>query len=366
VQVSEEEILDFLARWSLFQGQLATSQLWDAILVRRRDQRPTGLPPLLPESLAPPIQALRSVVLVLGGYDQDVESTSLAYNPAIDACTHLEPADLPFPWANMAAVYHAGAVYLCGGESWPASRKSDLRQFWRLCLDTLTWSQLPSPAQDRNHAALAVHGGHIYVFGGQDSQGKAARTAERFDIIGGEWSSLPDMEENRTRSAALTLNDKIYVIGGSDGNNDLSSVAVLDPAAGQWSRGRRLPAARSSVRAAVLDGCRVLVAGGTSSGLSLRSCITADVVAGGRWKAYRQMVSPRRDHSLASVDGRFVVAVGGSGPGMELLSLEQGGWETLSELAGLEEDRTGAAACTIPMAALGQQLTELLHRSWTQ
>ena len=316
------------------------------------------------------MQVLSSVLLLFGGSDTEVEARTLGYNPAIDACTDLDPAYLPFPWTNMEAVFHRGAVFLCGGESRPAgpqSRAKDHRQFWQLCLSTLKWAQLPSPAKDRNHVALAALGGYIYAIGGQNKQGEASCTAERFHIASGQWSDLPDMEEARTLSAAVVVDNRIHVIGGHDGQADLSSVAVLDPATGGWSRGRRLPSARSAVRAVVLASGKVMVAGGTSDGLTMRSCITADVAAGGRWKPFRPLVQPRQSHSLAAVDGRYVVAVGGEGcAGMELLEGDRGRWQEVTELQELEEDWTGTAACTVPLAALGPELTRRLARSWTQ
>jgi hypothetical protein len=369
--VSECEILDFLARWSLHNRVEASASLWEEIMYNRRNSRLAVSPPILPLPLAPTMKVLSSVLLLFGGSDSEVETSTMAYNPAIDACTELDPPSLPFPWASMGALHHGRAVYLCGGEARPGggqSRTKDRRQFWRLCLDTLEWTQLPNTSKDRHNAALAILGGQIYAIGGQNGRGEATRSAERFDIAAGQWADLPDMEEPRTLAAAIVVENKIHVIGGSDGRNDLSSVAVFDPAGGQWSRGRRLPAARSAVRAALLSGSRVLVAGGTTDGLTLRTCITADVAAGGRWKPFRPLVRPRQSHCLASLDGgRFVVAVGGrEEPGLELLEGERASWEEMTELQEMEEDRTGAAACVIPLAALGSQLINKLQRSWTQ
>ena len=54
--MSEEEIMVFLARWSLYNRQEVRVFLWEEILAQRRVSRLAGSPPLHPRQLAPGIQ----------------------------------------------------------------------------------------------------------------------------------------------------------------------------------------------------------------------------------------------------------------------------------------------------------------------
>ncbi|KAK3361808.1 hypothetical protein B0T24DRAFT_690259 [Lasiosphaeria ovina] len=148
-------------------------------------------------------------------------SQVLLYSFTSDSWSQGPPLPVPLNHAN--AVAHGGKAYVFGGllgiRFWPPSNDAwvfDPRSTYG------TWktlAQLPAAAQPRGAAAMAVHNGTIYTFGGEgntapDSQGVFNNT-EVYDTVTNSWRVLPPMRLPRHGTSAVGLRGEVYIPGGA-------------------------------------------------------------------------------------------------------------------------------------------------------
>jgi hypothetical protein len=124
-----------------------------------------------------------------------------------------------------------------------------------------------------------------------------------------------------------------------------------------------MPVRLSSVRAALV-GRQIFVAGGNQQDpvlgvegpVSSCYCLDLDTRV---WSVCSSMEVAREFHCLAALNGRLVVL--GGEPAVEAFDPALDSWSQLGET---EENRTNGAACTVPMDALGPELTGFLELAW--
>ncbi len=84
---------------------------------------------------------------------------------------------------------------------------------------TDTWyfnvTTLPTPV---SFAAVASHGGKIYVIGGFDASGNAVSNTQIYTVATDTWSSGASMLVGIANISAVTVYNKIYILGGSVSN----------------------------------------------------------------------------------------------------------------------------------------------------
>lgn len=184
------------------------------------------------------------------------------YRPDTGEVTQRALPELPEPWANAAAVYAEGTLYVAGGEN--GDRASD--QLWSLDLAAAernpagtTWTRLPSwPGPARFGAmitTLSVAGRpQLVLVGGRVKTGQPVQAADylstalAFDLQSRTWAKLPDMPHPALLGAVLPLDTyRMAVLGGSDGHNldrmaEMGAryripdrVMVYDSRVGQWA-----------------------------------------------------------------------------------------------------------------------------------
>lgn len=258
-----------------------------------------ALPPLPSATSRPAGAVVDGVVYVFGGEAtggvRDGRTFAIARGAA--AWDELDP--MPVGLSNVCAGAIGTDVYVPGGYTGAGSSDA------MLVLDTLTgtWSTVASdPVPTAVHAATcAVHGGRLYVFGG-DPNGAASTAAWRYDPAaapGTRWSTtLAPMPTATAYAAAVTVGDTIFVIGGTTA--DLATVQVYGTAANAWSTYPDLATGRGGPGAWVSG--PYVYAGGGGWFSYLTSVERYDTRDGpfGTWQAAAPLTTGRRTFAYAT------------------------------------------------------------------
>lgn len=204
----------------------------------------------------------------------------------------------------------------------------------------------------------AVADGYVYVYSGHigpahsHSKEHYSQNFYRLPLEGGEWQELP-MEGPLQGLALVPYEGKVYRVGGMHSRNseeedtDMNSVdtfSVFDPETNKWTSLPKLPEARSSHDAVVVDGVLYVVGGwtlaGTEDGEWLETAWKIDLNnldAG--WQSITEPPFLRRALA-AGYAGNSLVVIGGIDEAGEIsreadaLDLETGEWSKLPELPG--------------------------------
>jgi N-acetylneuraminic acid mutarotase len=189
--------------------------------------------------------------------------------------------------------------------------------------------------------AVAVHGNHLYIFGG-GAGGAPVYQAERVDLTTGKAELLGPKFIGRRFHNALEYGEKIYLFGGSKFSGDPTRlvIEVYDPVAGTLTEGRNMPHIRSGM-SAVLVGDTALFFGGRKfvrSGVSSQTNEgSAYSFASDGWSAAPAMPTPRENAGSAVVSSYFIVAGGSSSSGklteVEMFVPAEWGWKRLPPLS---------------------------------
>jgi N-acetylneuraminic acid mutarotase len=206
----------------------------------------------------------------------------------------------------------------CGGDSNPGPTgpgpTPPIRQ-----IDGGQWSQRAQLIEANSELALAELNRKIYLLGGYPASRQTARTVQVYDIATDSWELGPPLPQPNNHGMAAAVNGKVYLIGGQ--TTDLSegpyvdSVYELDPAKGQWVEKERMPTARSSGVAVVLNGL-IYVAGGRPPHGS--DFAVYDPLAD-RWQVLPNLPSQRNHLTGAAIGGRIHVVGGRLGQGLSAL-----------------------------------------------
>ncbi len=184
------------------------------------------------------------------------------------------------------------------------------------------WEALPDMPVGRSSHDAVVAGGVLYIVGGWEMRGPGedsvwADTVLALDLNGGTaWREIPAPFIRRALAAGAR-GGRIYALGGlSRETGPVSTVNVLDPATGAWSKGPDLPMGSmlGFGAAAASDGDRVFVS--QADGRVYR--LAED---GGAWEPVETLDHPRYMHRLIPV-GRRLLAVGGAGRSGHLATIE--------------------------------------------
>jgi N-acetylneuraminic acid mutarotase len=204
------------------------------------------------------------------------------YDPAANQWMKKKPMALASH--HVAFTTYRDKIYAFGGFVLPDSGPPawvPINNSWEYDPAGDTWKALPPMPTKRGSALAAVVNDKIYVIGGATTIPGSKETAvlpthphmsvgtvEEYDPGTNTWRQRSSMPTPRNHAAIGVVNGKIYVIGGRVGAafiglaSDISVVEEYDPASDQWSGPRaRMPIARSAIGAGVYGG-RIYVAGG--------------------------------------------------------------------------------------------------------
>jgi N-acetylneuraminic acid mutarotase len=190
---------------------------------------------------------------------------------------------MPLPAHHLAVTYYRGKVYIFGGGAQVAPGGPNwvpINNAWEYDPTNDTWKALPPMPTARGAAVAAAVDGKIYVIGGASVHpgekivGLSARvphqamsTNEAFDLETNKWEERSPMPTARNHAAIGVVDGKIYVLGGRVGSVFVNAsptdvVEEYDPATDSWGYARdRMPTARSGTAYGVYEG-KIYVAGG--------------------------------------------------------------------------------------------------------
>jgi N-acetylneuraminic acid mutarotase len=275
------------------------------------------------------------------------------YDPAKNQWTKKKPMALASH--HVAFTEYRGKIFAFGGFVLPESGPPGwvpVNNAWEYDPTADTWKPLTPMPSRRGSALAAVVGDKIYVIGGAamipGSKEMAVYpthphisvgTVEEYDPATNTWRERSAMPTPRNHAAVGVVNGKIYVIGGRVGAafiglaSDISVVEEYDPATDQWSGPRaRMPIARSAIGAGVYGG-RIYVAGGEYQDPHMMAtfrAVEAYDPASNTWTEVPPM--PVSRHGLAvGVIGNRLHVVGGdvqsAGTGVEVSTGEHDAFE---------------------------------------
>jgi len=204
-------------------------------------------------------------------------NTSWEYDPAADTWKAL--AAMPSKRTAAAAVEFGGKIYLIGGSTditGPDGRNlnAGLVVGTNESYDPATnrWESHKAMPTARNHPAIGMVAGKIYLVGGRIGANNigglvASNTdvVEEYSPMTDSWRAMNRMPTPRSGQGWATYNGRIYVAGGEERNyhieGPMRDVEVFDPAANDWDRLPSMPTARHGVNVAAYNG-RLFVIGG--------------------------------------------------------------------------------------------------------
>jgi N-acetylneuraminic acid mutarotase len=193
-----------------------------------------------------------------------------------------------------------------------------------------------------SHTATLLPNGKVLVAGGWNDLDGALNSAELYDPSTGAWSSTANLSTVLFwHTATLLQNDKVLVVGGADENLPLKSAELYDPATGAWSVTGSLTAARYGHTATPLENGKVLIAGGSDDGDLASALASAELYdpATGTWGVTAHLKATRVLHTATLLEGGKVLVAGGynwppvSLSGAELYDPETGTWSVTGSLS---------------------------------
>jgi N-acetylneuraminic acid mutarotase len=266
------------------------------------------------------------------------------YDPATNQWAKRKPMALPSH--HVALTTYNDKIYAFGGFVYPESGPAawvPIDNAFEYDPSTDTWKVLAPMPIKRGAAVAATVGDKMYVIGGATTQPwakdnflnfttpqRGLGTVHEYDPKTNAWRERASMPTPRNHAAVGVVNGKIYVIGGRVGAafislaSDVSLVEVYDPVTDTWGTpGARMPTTRSAIAYGVYNN-RIYIAGGEFQDpvqqTTFRSFEEYDP-ATNSWAILPPMAIAR--HGVAStVIGNRFYAVGGdvqsSGTGVEV------------------------------------------------
>jgi len=196
------------------------------------------------------------------------------------------------------------------------------------------WSAGPDLPAGRLEPGVIAAGDALWVIGGFDDGIDIVVDTWVLAAGGSTWQPGPPAPAPLTHMNLAVVGSEIVLLGGLVGRDftPIGSCWALDPGTGQWRSLAAMPAGQERGAAAVIvDGSRVVLAGGAGLGAALASVWAYDA-ARDRWSPLPDLPSPR-SHAVGArgLDGALLV-IGGTGgldasdPLDEVVALAGGGW----------------------------------------
>ena len=203
----------------------------------------------------------------------------MEYDPAANTWTRKK--DMPAYQHHVALAEHNGKIYMFGGYRLPDAGRPTwipMNSAWEYDPRADSWRALPPLPHARGSANAAVVNGRIHVIGGatlpagitgdfHPSRNVSVGTHDVFDPAAGTWSRRTDLPTPRNHAAIGVVDGRIYVIGGRAGSVFIPNALNVDiveeynPATDQWLLRAPMPTPRSAATWGTHNG-RIYVAGG--------------------------------------------------------------------------------------------------------
>lgn len=211
------------------------------------------------------------------------------------------------------------------------------------------------------HAAVALHDGRILICGGTSNAnvGGVLDSAEIYDPIAGTFTPTGSMRDARQGHTATVLpQGGVLIVGGQKNigfRAALASAEIYHPESGTFSATGSMSTPREGHSATLLRDGRVLIAGGSSNGITTTSSAEVYDPRTGSFTLVGPMGVPREAHTSTLLkNGKVLIAGGGRGgmPGgyivyatAEIFDPITNSFSTLN--AHMVVDRVGQAAALL-------------------
>jgi N-acetylneuraminic acid mutarotase len=268
--------------------------------------------------LEPGVTALGQSVIVLGGFDTNVQH-GLDITTRVDRFDVASQAwagqlpDAPVAWTHIQLAGVGDEVYLLGGLE--GVQYQARGEAWRLDPSSNSWVSIaPIPAGLERGASGVVSGqGNIFLIGGASSTDALASVLD-YQIATDTWTQLPDLPSPRSHPAAMRMDDgTLIVVGGLatiDASQPLAEVWALPLNATAWEARTAMPTARGGCAYGYVDG-GLVCAGGEAGAAALHVVERYDPVLD-TWSTEDEMPESRAGMQGAVVGTSLYVPGGAS------------------------------------------------------
>ncbi|HLJ29644.1 MAG TPA: DUF2341 domain-containing protein, partial [Candidatus Angelobacter sp.] len=266
-------------------------------------------------------------VLITGGYDQSSNGMNTAelYDPATGTFTATGNMNYA-RGGHTATLLSNGMVLVAGGigSSFPPFATAELFD-----PATGTFTLVGNLDNARFlHTATLLPNGFVLIVGGQDGNSIPMASAELYDPNKQTFTTTGSLKTaSDGHSATLMNNGKVLIAGGetwdpSVGYKVVSRAEVYDPSSGTFSSTGNLTSLRKNHTAALLNGGKVLIAGGTSTSSSSGTLASAELYdpAAGTFTVTGSMNDTRSQHTATLLNSGAVLVAGGFNANVGTLS----------------------------------------------
>ncbi|HET6373797.1 MAG TPA: kelch repeat-containing protein, partial [Candidatus Polarisedimenticolia bacterium] len=178
-----------------------------------------------------------------------------------------------------------------------------------------TWTPTAALAAARQgHTANLLLTGKVLVAGGNGSSNPASALSScvLYNSAAGTWSPTGPLTTARGGQKSVLLNGgKVLVAGGTDASGSLAGAEIYNPTSGTWSATGAMATARYNHTLTLLPGGKALVTGGTAGSGALASAEVFNP-ASGTWSAAPPMIGARFNHTATLLPSGKVLVAGGS------------------------------------------------------
>lgn len=277
--------------------------------------------------------AANGKMYVFGGLlGTSVKGLVYAYDPAANTWT--KKKNMPLPAHHVMAVGYGGKVYLFGGGAQLEPGGPNwvpLNNSWEYDTTQDSWKALAPMPTPRGAGVAALVGGKIYVIGGASvhpgaklvgltptGPHRSLDTNEVYDIAKNTWSARSPMPTARNHMAVGVVNGKVYVLGGRVGSvfvlaSGTDIVEEYDPATDSWGYAKaRMPTPRSGLTFATYAG-KIYVVGGEYLNNEIVGAfrdVEAYDPAADKWSIFPPLDFPRNAPAAAVIGNRLYVVSG--------------------------------------------------------
>jgi len=258
----------------------------------------------------------RALYSALEDYRYGGETECLAYVTTADKWVPL--ANLPVGKVNATTcptglLERDRSIIIAGGRdiNGRASRSA-----YKFDCNYLVWKPIASLLQKREGSGSAFSSGHAFVVGGRTPQ-EWTNSVEYFNPIANKWTEISPMKHSREGCGVASLHDKLWVVGGNQyGNSDLDIVEWYELKKDKWTQAIPLNEPRW--------GCGLVSSGGALYAIGGYRTDTVERFdpREGRWE-YLESMEVRRDKVNVALFGDYVYAFGGWIDGSRLTAMEQ-------------------------------------------
>jgi hypothetical protein len=253
---------------------------------------------------------------VMGGFTSNtfaLTSRVDTYDPLTDSWGRR--ADLPGAQTHVGIAVAGETMYAVGGLlNFPLTPWGET---WVLDVRSDTYSPGPPLPESRSAMVLALAGRTLFAFGGLGPDGATDATdAFAWDLSGAAWRPAPPMPNPRNHLGGVAVSTRIYAIAGRHGwdetAGDQASVDVYDSSTSSWNALTDIPLARSEIAAATFsDGNRIVVVGGSISGVHPTDSVAVYDIPSNTWRSLPPLPQPRKG-AVAALIGHTVIVTTGS------------------------------------------------------